>query len=116
MSDIKRMTDELVKFRDERDWKQFHNTKELTIAMSIEVAELLEHFRYKTPEQVADYMAQNKEEVSDELADVLYHVLLLAYDEGIDLEQALMLKLEKVKKKYPVDKSKGKNLKYTEYE
>lgn len=116
MDNLTKLTDLVVKFRDERDWKKFHNPKDLTIAMSIEVNKLLEHFRYKDLNEVRAYMETNKQDVADELVDVLYHLLLIAHDEKIDLLESLESKLIKTGEKYPVELAKGKNLKYTAYE
>jgi len=110
------MTNAVKKFRDERDWKKLHDPKELAIGMSIEVAEVLELFRYKTNAESIVYAKSHLEDVSDELVDVLYHVLLIADDLGINLHGAVMKKLEKTAKKYPIEKARGNNTKYTDYE
>lgn len=105
-----------LKFRDERDWKQFHNPKDLALAMTIEVAEVLEYFRFKSNNEIAKEMEdQNKlTEIGFEVADVLYFVLLLAHELGIDLTRTFRKNLEKAAAKYPVHLSKGSNKKYTE--
>ncbi len=112
MSDMKKLTRAVLKFRDERDWKQFHNPKDVSISLALEAAELLEHFQWKTPAQVKAHLKAEKENVSDELADVLYWVLVLAHDLGIDLGLAVERKLVKNAKKYPVAKSRGRSAKY----
>ncbi len=104
----------IIAFRDARDWKQFHNPKDLTISLVLEATELLEHFQWKSPEEMADHVSKNKEAVSDELADVLYWVLLIANDLKIDVGSALSNKMDKNEAKYPVEKSKGSHRKYTE--
>lgn len=114
MSDISGLTEAVVKFRDERDWKQFHNPKECAISLSLEAAEVLEHFQWKSKEEVEQYVVSHKEEIAEELADVLYWVLLMSHDLKIDVSDVFMKKLVKNGEKYPVDKSKGKNAKYTE--
>jgi NTP pyrophosphatase (non-canonical NTP hydrolase) len=86
------------KFRDDRDWKQFHDPKNLAVSISIEAAELLE--------QATRYAAENRERVSEELADVAIYLIELADITGIDLAQAIEAKLEKNAKKYPVERSK----------
>lgn len=108
MNDIQQLTEVLRKFRDERDWAQFHNAKDLALALNIEAAELLEVFLWKAPEQA------NIESVKEELADVLTFALLLSEKYGLDVKQIVLEKLEKNALKYPVDKSKGSAKKYTE--
>ncbi|HNB01604.1 MAG: nucleotide pyrophosphohydrolase [Nitrosomonas sp.] len=108
MNDIQQLTEILLKFRDERDWAQFHNAKDLALALNIEAAELLEVFLWKTPEQA------NIESVKEELADVFTFALLLSEKYGLDVKQIVLEKLEKNALKYPVDKSKGSAKKYTE--
>jgi len=106
--------DRIRKFRDERDWLQFHNPKNLAISISIEAAELLELFQWKTGEESSRHAAQNVEKVSDEMADVAIYLLELADVLGIDLAKAIDAKLEKNAAKYPVEKSKGRSTKYTD--
>jgi NTP pyrophosphatase (non-canonical NTP hydrolase) len=108
VNDIQQLTEILLKFRDERDWAQFHNAKDLALALNIEAAELLEVFLWKAPEQA------NIESVKEELADVLTFALLLSEKYGLDVKQIVLEKLEKNALKYPVDKSKGSAKKYTE--
>jgi NTP pyrophosphatase (non-canonical NTP hydrolase) len=102
------------KFRDDRDWKQFHDPKNLAVSISIEAAELLELFQWKTADEATRYAAENKERVSEEIADVAIYLVELADVVGIDLKQAIEDKLEKNAKKYPVDKARGVSTKYTE--
>jgi len=113
---IQQLKDKVKKFCDERDWDQFHNIKDLAIALSIESSELLEHFRWKTNEEVKNKMNDSKklEEIKDEMADVLYFLLRIAQMNDIDLSDALDKKLEKNNKNYPVEKAKGSNKKYDE--
>ena len=101
----------VVAFRDERDWKQFHNPKDVAISLVLESAELLERFQWKTSEQA---VAKEASGLEQELADVLYWVLLLSHDLQIDLPRALEAKLRQNAKKYPVEKSRGSSRKYTE--
>lgn len=108
MNDIQQLTEILLKFRDERDWAQFHNAKDLALALNIEAAELLEVFLWKTSEQ-ADVNC-----VKEELADVITFALLLADKYGLDVQQIVLEKMEKNARKYPVEKSKGIAKKYTE--
>ena len=104
------------KFCEDRDWDQFHSPKELSIALSTESAELLEIFRYKNDDQIKEIMnGPKREDVEDEVADALFCVLRFAQMNNIDLSTALVKKVEKSTKKYPVDLVKGKNNKYNEY-
>ena len=112
MADIKRLTRAILRFRDERDWKQFHNPKDVAISLALEAAELLEHFQWKTPAQIKAHLKAEKENVADELADVLYWVLVLSHDLGIDPARAVEKKLVKNARKYPVAKSRGRITKY----
>jgi len=111
---LKTLTDEVVAFRDERDWKQFHNPKDLAISLTLEAAEVMEHFQWKSADEMQKHIVEKKEEVSEEIADVLYWVLLMANDLDINLADAFRKKLAKNGKKYPVDKAKGKHTKYTQ--
>ncbi len=112
MSDIKKLIGEISNFRDVRDWKQFHNPKDCAISLSLEASEVLEHFQWKNPEEIKKYVETNKDEVSEELADVLYWVLLMSGDLNIDIVKAFDKKMLKNTKKYPVNKAKGKHTKY----
>lgn len=112
MSDIKALTRAILKFRDERDWAQFHNPKDVAISLALEAAELLEHFQWKTPAEIKAHVKAAREDISDELADVLYWVLVLSHDLGIDMNAALTAKLLKNAAKYPVKKSRGRITKY----
>ena len=112
MSDIKDLTEKIKKFRDERDWKQFHNPKDVALSLVLEATEVLEHFQWKDEEEIREYIKTNKNEISEELADVFYWVLLMSHDLEIDIKEALEEKLVKNEKRYPVDKSKGKHTKY----
>jgi NTP pyrophosphatase (non-canonical NTP hydrolase) len=112
MSDIKQLIKRISDFRDARDWKQFHNPKDCAISLSLEASEVLEHFQWKNPEEIKKYVETNKDEVSEELADVLYWVLLMSGDLNIDIVKAFDKKMLKNAKKYPVNKAKGKHTKY----
>lgn len=113
MSDLKELTAKIIAFRDARDWKQFHNPKDVAISLSLEAAELLEHFQWKTPRETAKHIKKCRQGVSEELADVLYWVLLLGHDLGIDMGKALEGKLVKNAQKYPVSKARGRHTKYS---
>jgi NTP pyrophosphatase (non-canonical NTP hydrolase) len=111
MSEFQMLIDELVKFRDARQWEQFHNTKDLALALSIEAAELNELFLWKPVEECENVdMARLREE----LADVFAYSLLLAGKHGLDVKEIVLEKIRKNNEKYPVDKSKGTARKYNE--
>ena len=111
MSEILEITKALVDFRDERDWKQFHDTKNLATALSIEVAELNELFLWKSIKESDEV---NVEKLKEELADVFAYAFLLAEKHQLDVKQIVMEKIKRNGEKYPVAKSKGKATKYTE--
>jgi len=115
MSDIKKLTEEIVAFRNARDWKQFHNPKDCAISLLLEAGEVLEHFQWKNPEEMTRKVKEQKEDIGEELADVLYWVLLLSHDLDIDITDASRKKLARNEQKYPVDKAKGRHAKYTEF-
>lgn len=114
MSQLQDLTARIVAFRDERDWQQFHNAKDLALSLSLEAAEVLELYQWKTGPAIDAVATERRQDLADELADVLYYTLLMAHDQGIDLEAALLTKLQRNAEKYPVDKAKGSNKKYTE--
>ena len=113
MSDIKKLTRKIMKFRDERDWKKFHNPKDVALSLVLEATEVLEQFQWKNQKEIEKYIRTNKEDIGEELADVLYWVLLMSNDLGININGALENKIRKNEKNYPVDKAKGKHAKYT---
>lgn len=114
MSDIEKLTNATVSFRDERDWKQFHNPKDCALSLALEAAEVMEHFQWKNLEEVKSYLKTNKEDVAEELSDVLFWVLLMSHDLKIDIVDSYMKKLKKNIEKYPVEKARGRNKKYTQ--
>lgn len=114
MSDIKDLQERVVEFRDRRDWKQFHNPKDMAISLALEAAEVLEHFQWKNKEEVEKYVKEKKENVADELSDVLFWVLLMSHDLDINIVEAFDKKLEKNAAKYPIEKARGTHAKYTE--
>jgi len=115
MTQIEQLTELVLKFRHERDWEQFHNPKDLAISLVLESSEVLEHFQWKTSEEINDHIKQHKEDIGDEIADVLSWILLIAHDLDIDLKKAYVSKLEKNNAKYPVALAKGNHKKYTEH-
>ncbi len=112
MSDIKGIIDKIKKFRDDRDWMQFHDPKNMAVSITIEAAELLEHFQWKTKDEVQAYIKDNKEEISDEIADIAMYLFELADNLGLDLIEAMGKKLKKNEAKYPIEKAKSKHTKY----
>ena len=108
MGDIKEITQKLIQFRNDRDWEQFHNPKDLALAISIEAGELLEEFLWK------DYENANKMKVKEELADIFAFAFLLAEKYDFDVKQIILEKIIKNGEKYPVDKAKGSAKKYNE--
>jgi len=115
MSDLNKLTERIVTFRDARDWKQFHNPKDCALSLVLEASEVLEHFQWKNGLDIEKHVHEKKEHIGEELADVLYWVLLLSNDLGIDIKKALEDKMLKNEAKYPVEKAKGSAKKYTEY-
>jgi NTP pyrophosphatase (non-canonical NTP hydrolase) len=108
---MERVLEELIKFRDERNWKQYHKPKDLAISLSLEANEFLELFQWKSSEEAVE---KNFEEMKDELADVFSYAFILAHELHIDIEKAILDKIEKNKVKYPIEKAYGVNSKYTE--
>jgi dCTP diphosphatase len=115
MKDLDRIRAAIKSFRDERDWMQFHNPKNLASSIVIEAAELLEHFQWKTPEESEQIARDQKEAIADEIADIAIYLVELADNLGIDLIGAIERKLEKNANKYPVQHVRGSSKKYTEY-
>ncbi len=112
MADIKELTEKIRKFRDERDWKQFHNHKDMALSLVLEAAEVLEHFQWKSPAEIEEYAKTSKDDIAEELADVGMYLFELADNLGMDLRAAMEKKLAKNAAKYPVEKAKGKYTKY----
>ena len=101
MSDIKNLIDSIVNFRDDREWKQFHNPKDLAMALSIEASELLEVFLWKDPEKA------KLSKVKEELADVFTFALLMAHHYDLNVSEIIQEKINENSIKYPVEKSRG---------
>ncbi|MFH0762194.1 MAG: nucleotide pyrophosphohydrolase [Bacteroidota bacterium] len=112
MTDIKDLTEFLIRFRDERQWAQFHNSKDLAIALSIEAAELNEIFLWKKVEEIEEVEKVEKQKIAEELADVLVYALMFAHRNGLDVEKIVRDKMKKNGEKYPVEKARGKATKY----
>ena len=111
---LKALTKSALAFRDEREWKQFHNFKDLAVTLSLEAAEVLEHAQWKTAKELERYLRTHREHVGDELADVLHVLLLLAEHCEIDIASAFEAKMKKNRAKYPIEKARGSAKKYTE--
>ena len=108
---MKELIDLINQFRDERDWRKFHNEKDLAISISLEASELLELFQWKQSEEVVEKSLQ---EIKEELADVFMYSLMLADNLNLDVEEIIKEKIDINAKKYPVELSKGNNKKYTD--
>ncbi len=115
-SDLNTLKQRLREFAEVRDWDQFHSPKNLSMALSAEVAEIVEHFQWLTEEQSKNLPKHKLEEVETELADTLIYLIRLADKLDIDLLAAAQSKIELNVQKYPVEKVKGSAKKYTEYE
>ena len=115
---LRQLTAELLRFRDERNWAQFHTLRQLIVSLNLEAAELLELTQWKSDAEMADLPvdAASREALCDECADVLLYLLLIAENAGIDLEAAARAKLVKNAAKYPVDKAWGTSRKYDQLE
>jgi NTP pyrophosphatase (non-canonical NTP hydrolase) len=111
---LESLTREICAFRDARDWRQFHNPKELAVAITAEAGELLQHFVWQSPEQSERRVADRKPELASEMADVAILLLELADNCGIDLAEAIRAKLARNEERYPVSKARGSNKKYNE--
>lgn len=113
MADIAELTERILEFRDERDWKQFHTPRNLATALSIEAAELQELFLWEEGDDGSG-RSRTAEKESAEVADVLIYALLFCHETGIDPGEAVRRKLEKNRQRYPVEKARGRSVKYTE--
>jgi NTP pyrophosphatase (non-canonical NTP hydrolase) len=111
---IGQLTELVLKFREERDWKQFHNPKDQSLSLCLESAELLELMQWRNGPELEAHLANNRERLGEELADVLGWVLLLAHDQKIDLASAFARKIQLNSEKYPVEKARGVATKYTD--
>lgn len=115
MSDLRQLSAKVVDFRERRDWAQFHHPKELASALTIETVEIMELFRFKSAEEVRELVREPEmaRALGEELADTLFLLLLLAHESGIELERAFESKLALLEQRYPVDKARGRNEKWT---
>ena len=105
---------EIRAFRDERDWSQFHNAKDMAAAIAIEASELQELFLWKTGEEIGEATRKKRAQIEEEVADIAVYLFELSDSLGIDLERAIIAKLAKNAIKYPADKARGTSKKYTD--
>jgi NTP pyrophosphatase (non-canonical NTP hydrolase) len=115
ISDLHFLRDKLRSFAEVRDWEQFHTPKNLSMALMVEVAELMEHFQWLTQEQSTRLSEETKADVADELADVLLYLVRISDTLEVDLFEAALHKLDKNAAKYPVERVRGSAKKYSEY-
>ena len=108
MKETEEIIDALLKFNQDRDWEQFHNAKDLALAINVEAGELLELFLWKNADEA------NPEKIKEELADVFAFAFLLAHKYGFDVKEIVLEKMKTNAEKYPIEKSKGTSKKYTE--
>ena len=114
MSEMEDLIKKIVEFRDERDWKKFHNPKDLAIKVCVEASELLEIFLWKKEDELEKVVEEKREKIEEELADVFITSFLLAHDLGFDVREIVEKKLRINEEKYPVEKFKGIAKKYDE--
>jgi NTP pyrophosphatase (non-canonical NTP hydrolase) len=114
MNTINELTERIINFRDARDWRQFHSPKDLAISLALEAAEVLEHFQWKSSDEIRNYILKEKNHIGEELADVLNYLLIMSHDMGIDLLDALDKKITLNESKYPIEKAKGNHTKYNQ--
>ncbi|MFA5634042.1 MAG: nucleotide pyrophosphohydrolase [Candidatus Dojkabacteria bacterium] len=114
-TDFETLKKKILKFRDDRDWKQFHNPKNLALSISIEASELMELYQWLNMQESREFSETNKKEIESEVADILNYLILFANDLDIDLLEVTDRKLRVNKKKYPVKKAKGNSTKYNRY-
>ncbi len=109
---LRQLTELAIQFRDARDWKQFHTPKDLAINLALEAAEVMQLVQWKNGPELEAHLREKKEELADELSDVLHSVLLMADELGIDLAEAFVRKMQKNEQKYPVEKARGRSTKW----
>jgi len=116
MTEIDKLIERIRTFNKERDWEQFHSPKNLAMALIVEVSEIAEHFQWLKTEESENLSAEKIAEIEEEIGDVMLFLLNLCDKLGINAVKAAEEKLEKNRKKYPVEKAKGNARKYSEYE
>jgi len=115
MSELKELTRQVAEFQSDREWDKGREPKDDAIDIIVEASEIVEHFQWKKGEELAEYVAAHKEEICDEMADVLFGLLSLGNILKVDLGAAFAKKMQNNEQKYPVEKSKGNHKKYTEF-
>lgn len=111
---LDQLLEKVLRFRDERDWRQFHNPKDLALTLVLEASEVIEHMQWRSGKELREHVTKRHKEISHELADVLHVLLLLAEDLKVDLPRAFDEKMRINQRKYPVHKARGSAKKYTE--
>ena len=114
MKTLKDITQQIVSFRDAREWKQFHGLKDIALSLMLEAGEVGEIFQFRNDSEITEKLDTLQERIGEELSDVLYWTLLMAHDSGVDLEVAFERKMGRNEEKYPLHKAKGSNKKYTD--
>ena len=114
MTTLEELTNQITAFRDARDWKQFHTLKDMALSLMLESGEVGELFQWKSDPEIASKLPELRQEVGRELSDVLYWVLLMAHDAGIDLASAFQQKMTENEAKYPADRARGSSRKYSD--
>ncbi|MEY3894620.1 MAG: hypothetical protein RLZZ214_139 [Verrucomicrobiota bacterium] len=115
MSDsISELTSQIQTFVDARDWRQFHNAKDLAVAIAAEAGELMQHFVWQQDDQIEKRLEKNREEIASEIADVAILLFEFADNLGLNLGEVMQAKIARNDVRYPVEKSRGNNLKYSE--
>jgi len=110
----KNLLEDLIQFRSERDWEQFHTVRNLSAALCVEAAELMDHFRWTRDSEIEDIVEQKQFEIKNELADVCILLSYLCHDLGVSIEDIVRKKLEINREKYPIEKARGNAKKYSE--
>jgi NTP pyrophosphatase (non-canonical NTP hydrolase) len=114
---ISQLKDSVKKFCEDRDWDQYHNPKDLAIGIITESSELLEYFRFKNKKEVEGlFKTSSKKKIAEEISDILFFIFRLAQKYDIDISEEFKDKIQKNEKRYPIEKSKGSNKKYVEFE
>ncbi|MEN9534803.1 MAG: hypothetical protein RIR37_76 [Verrucomicrobiota bacterium] len=111
---ISSLTARIQNFVDAREWRQFHNPKDLSVAIAAEAGELMQHFVWQQPDQIADRLERNRDEIASEIADVAILLFEFADNLGFKLGDVMADKIARNEQRYPVAKSRGNNLKYSE--
>lgn len=114
MRNFENICRKLINFRNDRDWKQFHDPKNLAEAISIESGELLEHFLWKTTDESRNVTETKNDQIANEISDIFIFLVYLSIESNVDLLAAVEKKIEINNKKYPLEKSKGSNKKYND--